>query len=219
MMDEDEFLLLSGIQHYAFCPRQWALIHIEQQWKENDRTASGEMMHIRVHDNDIKEKRGDMFTLRDLPVSSHEVGITGKCDAVEFHANKNGIQLIGHDGTWIPYPVEYKNGEPKKDNIDELQLCAEAMCLEEMLVCRIPEGALYYGRTRHRQRVLIDQNLRNEVKNCFQQMHDLYKRGRTPVVKPSKACNACSLKELCLPKLAKNISVKKYMDSFLGELK
>ena len=98
-------------------------------------------------------------------------------------------------------------------------MCAEAMCLEEMLVCRIPEGALYYGRTRHRQRVLIDQNLRNEVKNCFQQMHDLYKRGRTPVVKPSKACNACSLKELCLPKLAKNISVKKYMDSFLGELK
>ena len=140
---EEDFLQLSGIQHFAFCRRQWALIHLEQQWQENLRTVEGGLLHSRAHDASLRERRGDTLILRGLAVFSPSLGLSGQCDVVEFHAVPDGVPIQGEDGLWQPYPVEYKRGKPKEHQADELQLCAQAMCLEEMLCCSIPEGSLY----------------------------------------------------------------------------
>lgn len=212
---EDEYLMISGIQHFKFCRRQWALIHIEQQWEENVHTVMGELMHKRVHDPYITEKRKDVLVVRALPISSRALGISGECDVVEFHKCEDGIQLHGHRGLYSIYPIEYKKGKPKLTQEDKLQLAAQAMCLEEMFSAEILEGAIFYGETRRRENVEIDETLRDEVRKMFQEMHQYYERKYTPKVKYSKSCNACSLKEICLPKLGKNISVKEYMDQML----
>lgn len=211
MYEPDDCLMISGLQHFRFCRRQWALIHIEQQWAENLRTVEGELMHERAHDEGLRESRGDTIITRSLRVYSLTLGLSGQCDVVEFRRSAQGVPLAGHDGLWLPYPVEYKRGKPKDDGCDELQLCAQAMCLEEMLCCDIPEGALYYGENRRRARVEFTKELRNEVRDCAEQMHALYRRGYTPEVKPTKACNACSLKELCVPKLFKTGTVAEYI--------
>lgn len=143
-------MLLSGIQHYAFCPRQWALIHIEQQWEENYFTVMGNIMHENAHDRDFVEKRKNIVITRGMPVFSRTLGVRGDCDIVEFRPDKAGIPLKGREGTYQPVPVEYKRGKPKEHDADVLQLCAQAMCLEEMLVCAVPKGFLYYGETRRR---------------------------------------------------------------------
>ena len=197
---EDEYLMLSGIQHFKFCRRQWALIHIEQQWSENVHTVIGELMHKKVHDPSVKEKRKETLLVRALPVSSKELGVSGECDLVEFHKCEDGITLSGHRGLYSVFPVEYKKGKPKITDEDKLQLTAQAMCLEEMFSTTISEGAL-----------------RDEVKEIFQEMHQYYERGYTPKVKKSKACNSCSLKEICLPKLEKTISVSDYIAQALKE--
>ena len=147
---EEDYLQLSGLQHFAFCRRQWALIHVEQQWQENLRTVEGDLFHRRAHDEQLRERRGDTLILRGLSVASPTLGISGKCDVVEFHADPSGISLCGEEGLWVPFPVEYKRGAPKAHQADELQLCAQAMCLEEMLCCTIQAGALFYGETRRR---------------------------------------------------------------------
>ena len=165
-MDRDP-LMLSGIQHFAYCRRQWALIHIEQQWAENERTVAGDIMHRRAHDAQQTELRGDKLTMRGVRIRSDAMNITGICDVVEFHRNPEGIELFGYDGKWSVYPVEYKRGEPKLYDADELQLCAQAMCLEEMLLCRIEEGSLFYGETRRRERVVFTDELRQRVKQMF----------------------------------------------------
>lgn len=214
---EEEYLQLSGIQHFLFCRRQWALIHIEQQWKENARTVDGMLMHKNVHDSELRTKRGDILTVRGMRVHSSLLGISGECDAVEFHRDENGIPLAETDGLWIPYPVEYKRGTPKADAIDEVQLCAQAMCLEEMLCCNIEEGALYYGETRRRNRVLFSEELRTLVKESLEEMHALYRKGHTPAPRRTKSCNACSLKDLCLPGLKSSFSVEEYLRIILKE--
>lgn len=212
MIDFSEDLLpLSGLQHFAFCRRQWALIHLEQQWQENLRTVEGGLLHRRAHDEAARERRSDTLILRGLQVVSHQLGLSGQCDVVEFHATPKGVPLQGEEGLWQPYPVEYKRGKPKSHQADELQLCAQAMCLEEMLCCDIPAGALFYGEMRRRTEVVFTPELRQEVSRLLAQMHDLYKLGRTPKVKPTKGCNACSLKECCLPKLMKSRSVSDYL--------
>ena len=208
---EDDYLLLSGIQHFAFCRRQWALIHIENLWAENLRTTEGHILHERAHDSSVREKRGDVITVRGVAVSSPSLGVSGQCDVLEYRRDDSGIPLSGEEGKWRPYPVEYKRGTPKETRADELQLCAQAMCLEEMLCCDIPEGALFYGETRRREVVTFTEELRGEVRECIAEMHRLYDRGYTPKVKPSRSCNACSMKELCLPKLMKTRSVKEYL--------
>ena len=212
---EDEYLMISGIQHFKFCRRQWALIHIEQQWEENVHTVMGELMHKRVHDPYITEKRKDVLVVRALPISSRALGISGECDVVEFHKCEDGIKLHGHRGLYSIYPIEYKKGKPKLTQEDKLQLAAQTMCLEEMFSAEILEGAIFYGETRRRENVEIDETLRDEVRKMFQEMHQYYERKYTPKVKYSKSCNACSLKDICLPKLGKNISVKEYMDQML----
>lgn len=212
---EEEFLPLSGLQHFLFCRRQWALIHIEELWAENLRTTDGDLMHERTHDEAFTEKRGNTIISRGMSVHSYRLGVSGKCDVVEFHRDASGIGINGWEGLWMPFPVEYKHGEPKENNCDAAQLCAQAICMEEMLCCQIPRGAMFYGQTKRRLPVEFTEELRREVEEALEEMHALYKRGHTPKVKPTKACNACSLKELCLPVLMRKLSVKAYMEERL----
>lgn len=212
---EEDFLQLSGLQHFLFCRRQCALIHIETLWAENLRTVDGDLMHARTHDESFTEKRGDTVISRGMSVHSHRLGVAGQCDVVEFHRDVGGININGWEGLWQPFPVEYKRGEPKENNCDAAQLCAQAICLEEMLCCKIARGALFYGQTKRRLPVEFSEDLRREVKAALDEMHALYQRGHTPKVRPTKACNACSLKELCLPVLMKKPSVKAYMEESL----
>jgi len=217
MYREEDYLLLSGIQHFAFCRRQWALIHIEQQWQENLRTIEGNILHKKAHDIDSSEKRGDLLTIRGMPVASAELGLNGVCDVVEFKKNPDGVEIFGSEGKYKVTPVEYKKGKPKEEDFDALQLTAQAMCLEEMLLCEIAKAYLYYGETRHRTEILLTSDLRDTVIKCCSEMHQLYDKKYTPKVKISKRCNACSLKDLCIPKLCKNRSVKKYLTDHLKE--
>ncbi len=208
---EEDYLQLSGLQHFKFCRRQWALIHIEGQWAENYRTTDGALLHERAHDKAFRESRGDLLITRGMSVYSPTLGVAGECDVVEFRRSPDGVPLAGREGLWLPYPVEYKRGHARGDTADALQLCGQAMCLEEMLCCTIPEGALYYGETRHRQSVTLTAELRAEVRALLEEMHELYRRGYTPTVKPKKGCSACSLKESCLPRLMRGRSVAEYL--------
>ena len=214
---EEDYLMLSGIQHYAFCRRQWALIHIEQQWLENEYTVAGELLHKNAHDPYFNEKRNNVIVSRAMPVFSRTMGISGECDIVEFKKVADGISLHGHRGLYQIYPVEYKKGGPKDTQIDILQLTAQAMCLEEMLSTEIKEGAVFYGEIRRRENIVFTGDLRAQVRLAFEEMHQLYGKGYTPRVKWSKACNACSLKEACMPKLGKALSVKDYIHKIIAE--
>ena len=212
MYDPDDCLMISGLQHFRFCRRQWALIHIEQQWAENVRTVEGNFLHERAHNEQLRESRGDLLIVRGLRVQSLTLGLTGQCDVVEFRRDDaHGVPLAGKHGLWLPYPVEYKRGKPKEGTEDTLQLCGQAMCLEEMLCCEIPRGALYYREPQRRTEVDFTPALRQEVRALLEEMHALYVRGSTPKVKPTKGCNACSLKGLCLPKLMRSKSVSAYL--------
>lgn len=211
MYEEEKFLQLSGIQHFDFCRRQWALAYIELQWQENVRTVEGKLLHERAHDPSSTEKRGDLIISRAVPVYSKEIGISGECDIVEFHRCTDGIRLHGYKGTYRVVPIEYKKGRPKAADADRLQLAAQALCLEEMLCCRIDTGYLYYGETRHREKVEVDETLRKKEKENFEEMHRYYERRYTPKVRWSKSCNACSLKDVCMPVLGKNRSASEYI--------
>ena len=215
---EEDFLLLSGLQHFSFCRRQWALIHIEQQWAENLRTVEGDILHHRAHDTALSEVRDGILYTRGMPIFSRQLGMSGACDVVEFHPDDAGIALAGRTGTYLPVPVEYKRGHAKEIDADRLQLCAQAICLEEMLVCPIAQGFLYYGETRRRETVAFSADLRAEVAAMAAEMHQLYRRQHTPKVRPSKACNACSLKDLCLPRLLRKGSAVQYIDEHLEEV-
>ena len=215
---EEDLLPLSGLQHFAFCRRQWALIHVENQWQENLRTTEGHLLHQRAHDGTQRERRGDTLILRGLPIVSYTLGLSGQCDIVEFHLTPEGIPLRGEEGLWLPYPVEYKRGKPKEHRADELQLCAQAMCLEEMLCCEIPQAALFYGEPRRRMAVVLSQELRQTVRDFSGEMHQYAQRGYTPKAKPGKFCSACSLKDLCLPQLTRRGAVSGYLKNALEEL-
>ena len=211
-----QLLPLSGIQHFLFCRRQWALIHVEQQWKENTLTAEGRIMHHRADDPFFTEKRQDVIISRAVPVSSHNLGLTGICDVVEFTTAKsatspNGVKLPGREETYLVAPVEYKRGKPKHNHSDEAQLCAQAMCLEDMLLTTIPQAYLYYGQTRRRVTVQLTSELRELVTKMSAEMHTYFNRGYTPQVKTTKACRSCSLADICLPTLKKRESASAYI--------
>src|SRR5699024_6255258 len=156
---------------FQFCERQWALIHIEQEWEENVLTVEGNYLHEKADNPFIREKRKDIIYVRSLPVHSSKLGITGICDVVEFHQDDKGVYLPKEDGIYLPRPIEYKRGKPKKNDADILQLVAQAMCLEEMLVCHIPIGELYYHENRRRVMVEITVELRDKVKSIVESMH------------------------------------------------
>ena len=215
---EDAYLMISGIQHFCYCRRQWALIHIEQQWEENVHTVVGELMHKKAHDPYLTEKRNDILIVRALPVCSQNLGISGECDVVEFHKKDEGVKLYGHRGFYEVYPIEYKKGRPKESEEDILQLAAQTMCLEEMFSTDIVEGALFYGETRRREPVRITEELRRRVEETVKEMHQYLERKYTPQVKFSKRCNACSLKDICMPKIGKASSVKNYLKRALEDM-
>lgn len=217
MYKEEDYLQLSGIQHFAFCRRQWALAYIELQWDENVRTVEGKLLHEKAHDPTNAEKRGDLIISRGMPVYSTELGLSGECDVVEFHRSQDGITLFGRDGLYEVIPIEYKRGKPKENDVDILQLMAQALCLEEMLCCQISFGYLYYGETKHRKIVEFTEEIRHKTKDMFLEMHQYYERRYTPRVKRSKACNACSLKDICLPALGIAKSATDYINSRLSE--
>lgn len=214
----DELLPLSGLQHFLFCRRQWALIHVERQWQENVLTAEGRIMHKRVDDPFFTESRKGVVIARAVPVASYRLGLSGVCDVVEFTEAEEGIRLPGRQGFFQPAPVEYKRGKPKRESSDEAQLCAQAICLEGMLATTIPTGYLYYGQTRHRLTVPLTAELRELVHKAAAEMHAYFKRGHTPRVKPFKGCRSCSLADVCLPDLQeKVVSASRYIRQQIEE--
>lgn len=193
MYEEDDLCMISALQHFLFCPRQCALIHVEQQWVENVYTAEGRVLHERVH-NYPKESRRKARVEFDVPIRSLSLGVVGRADIVEFYLQDSGV--------WQPLPVEYKRGKPKENNADRVQLCAQAVCLEEMLDCLVPAGALYYGKKKRRTEVLFDRELREITHETARQLHALLSKGETPSPIYSRVCRSCSFIEACLPEHA-----------------
>ena len=220
MYSEDEMLMLSGIQHYMFCPRQWALIHIEQQWAENKLTMEGNILHQNVDNPFYRQKNGDVITLRSLHVASRELGLYGITDAVELISSDSPDNAITHNrykGYWKPYPVEYKRGHHKPDERDEVQLAAQAICLEEMYGISIPYGALYYDEVKHREIISISGQLRRITKQCAKEMHDIFKSGIMPKAIRAHHCRNCSLKDICIPEMNDCTKVSNYLKRNLYE--
>lgn len=191
---EEDLLPLSGIQHFAYCERQWGLIHVENQWVENLRTAEGRLLHQRVDDPYFTESRGVVKTVRSVPLLSKSLGLYGMADVIELHRDTDS------SGTRYSI-VEYKRGKPKLDDRDEVQLCAQAICLEEMLDITLGYGYMYYGETRHRHRVEFHEQLRTRVRMLADKMHLLFTHGITPPAVKGPRCKNCSMKDICLPKL------------------
>jgi len=216
MFTEDDLLPLSALQHLLFCERQCALIHVEQQWDENRYTAEGRIMHERA-DTGRPESRKDLRLEFGVSLRSFKLGLVGKADVVEFH---RVLKTLGGKkppvSKWQPFPVEYKRGRPKKNNIDRVQLCAQAMCLEEMLSVAVPRGALFYGKTRRRVDVALDEVLRQETASAARKLHELFDSRRTPPPVYASKCNRCSFLETCLPKtLHGRKSAVRYLQSLI----
>ena len=199
MYDEDDLLQLAGLQHLAFCERQWGLIHLESAWTANPLTVEGDSLHQKVHD-DVTEVKEGVRIARGLRLRSLRLGLSGMADVVEFHPVEDGVRLPGRRGRWKVFPVEYKRGKPKADVCDEIQVCAQAMCLEEMLGAAIPEAALFYGRTRRRHEVTLDGAIRSQTEVLAARMHELFAAGRTPPAAWEAKCKSCSMLPVCMPK-------------------
>lgn len=190
---------------------------MERQWAENARTAEGQVFHETAHHGPESEARGDLLILRGLRVASPSLRLGGICDVVELHRSPSGVSLAGREGLWLPYPVEYKRGSDQTKESEEVQLCGQALCLEEMLCCQIPEGSLFYGETRRRTRVAFDGTLRQRTLDLLHELLGYMDRGYTPGAKLHKGCNACSLRDICLPKLSRAPSVADYIHDRAGE--
>ncbi len=215
MFTEDELLPLSALQHLVFCERQCALIHTEQVWSDNALTLEGSRLHKRTDEKGPRrEVRGDVVILRGLPLRSFRLGVLGRADIVEFHRvlpkpeaqsperdPTGGVPLPGLGGVWRPYPVEYKRGRPKKDLSDRIQLCAQAICLEETLSGEVADGAIFYGKVQRRHEVIFDPHLRTETQSAARHLHELISSGKTPTARKGPKCDRCSLLDLCLPQV------------------
>lgn len=190
---------ISALQHFAFCQRQCALIHLEQVWQENYLTAHGRQLHERVDSGEPETRKGVRFE-RGVVVTAPILGLTGKLDLLEHH--KVSDQFV---------PVEYKRGKPKANDIDKVQLCAQAMCIEEMLTVEVKQGALWYWQTRKRIEIELDTNLRGQTKDLIAQVQQLFINGRTPAPTIGKHCKACSLIDICQPNLTEHDASKSYI--------
>lgn len=217
MIQEDDYLQIAGIQHFVFCRRQWALIHIEQLWGENYFTIDGSIKHETVDNGSGDEKIGNKRILRSLPVISHRLTIRGVCDAVELTEDENGEYFTKYGKKYRVMPVEYKRGKSKEDLQDWLQVVAQALCLEEMLGVVIEQGALFYHETRRREIVPITFELRQILEDTVKEMNQYYAKQYTPKVKVTKRCKSCSLNDVCLPELMKLKSAREYVQRRLQE--
>lgn len=223
MFEEEELLPISALQHLVFCERQWALIHLERLWEENVLTTEGKHLHNRV-DSAETEVRGSIRIARGLPLRSLRLGLSGKADVVEFRQVSEasntecaGVSLNDAAGLWQPNPVEYKRGKPKRDFSDKVQICAQAFCIEEMIKAYVPSGVLYYGTSRKRHEVLFDNELRHKTEALCSHLHELTKKGKTPIAKYGKKCKSCSLLNLCMPKTLGRKKVERYLASVISE--
>jgi len=221
MYDEEDLLPISGLRHIAFCERRCALMYVEGLWAENRLTVEGRQLHDRSHLPDL-EVRGDVRIARGLRLRSLRLGLSGMADVVEFHrradTNPPGVFLPGTPGLWHPFPVEYKRGYPSPDISDEVQLCGQALCLEEMLKVEIEAGAVYYGQPRQRHDVAFTSDLRRQTEQLAIRFHELVKSGRTPAAHYQRKCRNCSLLDLCLPKTAaEGRSARRYLQQALAE--
>lgn len=208
---EEDFLQLSGIQHYAYCPRQWALIHIEGQWEENAHTTMGEILHTHAHEEGSYELKGNLLIFRGLRVSSANLGVSGQCDVVEFSKDNLGITLHGFSGKWVPKPIEYKKGNGAHLEADEMQLVGQTLCLEEMLQTHIITADLFYFEKRRRESVVIDEEKRERAKQLIKEMHELMDRKYTPKIGESENCHSCSMKDICTPQVFNKTTVEQYI--------
>ena len=215
MYTEDDLLFLSNIQHFCFCPRQWQLITVEQIWQENHLTALGRFLHQRVDNPEISSRSGIVLTLRSVPLVSYTLGLFGLSDALELTPAAEDQRSFLHPKYpgqgFRATPVEYKKGKPKKSNADRLQLCAQALCLEEMYNITIPSGFLFYGEIRRREEVLLDETLRRETMATAQAMHRAFRSKKALIPHYSRKCRSCSLLDECLPKVATHRSAKSYL--------
>jgi CRISPR-associated exonuclease Cas4 len=211
---EDDLLPISALQHLVFCPRQWALIHLEGVWTDNVLTAEGSLLHEHAH-SDESESRGDVRISRALRLRSLRLGLVGQADVVEFHRSpdsQHGVSLPALAGLWIPWIVEYKHGRPKIGHEDEIQLCAQALCLEEMLCVDIPQSSFFYGQPRRRQDTLLTPELRAETEQWVAELHAFNTAAVTPEPEYSVRCRSCSLEQHCLPRaVGRHRSVNEYI--------
>jgi CRISPR-associated exonuclease Cas4 len=213
IMNEDDYLSISGLSHLIFCERRFALVHIEQIWVDNQYTAEGSILHERVHSNSAESRRNVRYAFG-LSLISRRLGLIGKADTVEFRRTDNSknisgnnvaIQLSGVQGLWQPLIVEYKSGSPKIGDSNIVQLCAQAICLEEMLNVNIDQGAIFYGKIRKRLNVEFDENLRKKTEHYAERLHTVFRFGKTvPPLKNDKRCKKCSLYPLCMPDVLKD---------------
>jgi CRISPR-associated exonuclease Cas4 len=219
MYADEDLLMLSGIQHFAFCERQWALIHVEQQWAENVKTTEGHHLHERVDDPFNSDKRGNILTFRSFPLISRKLGFTGRSDVVELRRSETeGVELDGHQGRWILHPVEYKRGSLKPDDRDIVQVCAQAMCLEEMFNTEVLSGSLYYAEIRRRTIIDFNSDLKERVKTLARRMHECFESGITPAPIYKSHCKSCSLINICIPKrIGSNVTASNYLKTNLEE--
>jgi CRISPR-associated exonuclease Cas4 len=215
---DEDLIMLSGLQHVRFCPRQFALIHVEQVWRENRLTAEGCVIHENAHDPYFTEKRGNLIITRSVPVLSYQLGLSGEADVIEWRHGDTGAKLKGREGLWAPSPIEYKRGKPKKDLEDEIQLCAQAMCIEEMLGVSIPKGYLYYWEIRSRTEVALTEELRQQVREAAEEAHRILQTNTLPPPdRPKKQCKNCSLADECLPGSKGKKSAEAYLRGQLQE--
>lgn len=218
MIEDDDFLMMSGIQHYCFCPRQWALIHVEEIWSENYLTTSGELFHDRAHDEAVSQRRPGFFSRRGVRVASSVLRLTGICDVVEFQQDDQGVSVDGESGKWAITPVEYKRGTQER-KADQIQLCAQVIALEEMFKCKITSAYLYHVLSKKRERIEMTQDLRKETLKLADEMSEVFLSGRTPPPNYGKSCKSCSLVDECLPRISEreNCSLKTYIEEMIRE--
>jgi CRISPR-associated exonuclease Cas4 len=214
MYAEEDLLPLSGLQHLTFCERRWALIHLERQWEENLFTAEGELLHEKAHSADM-ESRPEALVRRTLALHSFRLGLSGQADVVEFlpcAPEQPGIAMPRRKGLWRPYPIEYKRSRDKHGgSAYQIQLCAQALCLEEMLDTPVDRGAIFDGHTRRRVEVVCDAALRSEVERLAARMHAIQQSRQTPPAVYEKKCEGCSMKPVCLPAVAGPSSAAQYL--------
>ena len=215
---ECDLLPLSALQHFVYCERQAALIHVEQVWLENVWTVEGSHLHEKVISGEAESRR-DVRVARDVPIRSRALGVTGRADVVEFHrlpdGDSAGAMIKGWPGCWRPHPVEYKRGRPKRHRADDVQLCAQAICFEEMLGVPVPDGSLFYGMTRHREAVVLHPDLRSMTEAAARRFREMFESRRTPpAVYERCKCEGCSLLEICRPRVPDR-RVDRYLASIL----
>ncbi|MBN1980301.1 MAG: CRISPR-associated protein Cas4 [Chitinivibrionales bacterium] len=215
---EENYVMISALQHLLFCKRQCALIHVAQEWADNRLTVQGELLHATA-DSGYDEKRSDLFIARSVQIKSVKYKISGKADVIEFYkTGSNGIELPNQGGHWRPIPVEYKRGKPKSDDSDHVQLCAQALCFEEMFKTTISEGAMFYHAIRRREFVLIDAALRSKTIELIEILHNLIKIGEIPSARYSSKCKNCSLLDICRPEIKNSMAAQYYRSLFIPEV-